>query len=118
MPLPRCDNFSPSSFFRPPCLFPIHLLIPPAPFLSSSEILYEDESFKLRGLAALVASKVLFLSSQLLLPFPEIHPQGSILQVYYHLGEYEDSLNFALGAGDFFDLSLRTEYVEKTICRI
>ncbi|KAJ3331616.1 26S proteasome non-ATPase regulatory subunit 1, partial [Blyttiomyces sp. JEL0837] len=38
------------------------------------EILYEDEGFKHRELAALVASKV-----------------------YYHLGEYDESLNFALG---------------------
>lgn len=37
---------------------------------------------KVRELAALVASKV-----------------------YYHLGSYEDSLNYALGAGKMFDLN-------------
>jgi len=40
------------------------------------EVLYEDKSFGYCELAALVASKV-----------------------YYHLGSYEDSLTFALGAG-------------------
>ncbi|KAJ3403731.1 proteasome regulatory particle base subunit, partial [Chytridiales sp. JEL 0842] len=39
--------------------------------VSKIEVLYEDESFKSRELAAVVASKV-----------------------YYHLGEYEESLSF------------------------
>ena len=42
--------------------------------LEPIEILYEDESFAARKLAALVASKV-----------------------YFNLGSYKDSLNFALG---------------------
>lgn len=58
------------------------------------EVLYEDEYFPLRELAALVASKV-----------------------YYHLGEYDDSLNFALGAGNRFDVSSRTEYVETILSK-
>jgi len=37
-------------------------------------------------------------------------------KVYYHLGEYDDSLNFALGAGNRFDVSSRTEYVETILC--
>ena len=46
------------------------------------EMLYEDETFPHRKLAALVASKV-----------------------YYHLGSFEDSLTFALGAGDLFNVN-------------
>lgn len=60
-----------------------------------SEILYEDKAFPSRQLAALVASKV-----------------------YYHLGEYQESLTFALGAGSLFDLNLKSEYVETLICKI
>jgi hypothetical protein len=63
--------------------------------LNRSEILYENESFKQRQLAALVASKV-----------------------YYHLGEYEEALSFALGAGKLFDTALKTEYVDTIICTI
>jgi len=51
------------------------------------EILYEDEGFKSRGLASLVASKV-----------------------YYHLGELDDAMTYALGAGDDFDVGLHNEY--------
>lgn len=60
------------------------------------EILHEDESFPLpqRQLAALVASKV-----------------------YYHLGAFEDSLQFALGAGSLFNLTQRNEYVETTLAK-
>jgi 26S proteasome regulatory subunit N2 len=54
--------------------------------------LYEDKQFPNQKLAALVASKV-----------------------YYHLGEYEDSLSFALGAEELFDLNTKTEYVETII---
>lgn len=56
------------------------------------EILHEDKSFNQHELAALVASKV-----------------------YYHLGSFEDSLTYALGAGDLFDVNARTEYVDTTI---
>ena len=38
-----------------------------------------------------------------------------ILQVYYHLGAFEDSLTYALGAGDLFDVNGHSEYVETTI---
>ena len=57
--------------------------------------MYEEESFSNRELAALVASKV-----------------------YYHLGEYEEALTFALGAGKLFDTTLKTEYVDTIICKI
>lgn len=58
------------------------------------EVLYEDEQFSERHLAALVASKV-----------------------YYHLGEYDESMIFALGAGELFDITAKSEYVETIICR-
>ena len=53
------------------------------------EVLYEDEHFPDRQLAALISSKV-----------------------YYHLGAYEDAMNFALGAGDRFDVTTKSEYVD------
>ncbi|OLL23474.1 26S proteasome regulatory subunit rpn2, partial [Neolecta irregularis DAH-3] len=56
--------------------------------VSKIEILYEDDRFPQRELAALV---------------------------YYHLGEYEESLQFALRAGKLFDLSAKTEFVETII---
>jgi len=62
--------------------------------VSKIEVLYENEQFKYRNLAALVASKV-----------------------YYHLGEFDESMSFALGAGDLFDSSLTTEYVETIVAK-
>ncbi|KAI9364396.1 armadillo-type protein [Zopfochytrium polystomum] len=62
--------------------------------VSKIEILYEDEAFKQRELAALVASKV-----------------------YYHLGEFDESLTFALGAGTHFDINSKSEYVETIIAK-
>lgn len=58
------------------------------------EMLYEDENFNSRELAALIASKV-----------------------YYHLGSFEDSLMFALGAGNMFDVNGHSEFVETTIAK-
>ncbi|KAH9405845.1 26S proteasome non-ATPase regulatory subunit 1 [Tyrophagus putrescentiae] len=58
------------------------------------EILYEDESFPHRQLAALVASKV-----------------------YYHLGSLEDSLTYALGAGPLFNVTATSEYVETIVSK-
>lgn len=58
------------------------------------EVLYEDEAFKQRQLSALLASKV-----------------------YYHLGAYDDSLTYALGAGDLFDVNGHSEYVETIIAK-
>lgn len=57
--------------------------------LRTSESLYEDEAFEERELAALVASKL-----------------------YCHLGEFNDSINFLLGAGSLFDINSKDEYVE------
>ncbi|GFQ95967.1 26S proteasome non-ATPase regulatory subunit 1 [Trichonephila clavata] len=58
------------------------------------EVLYENEVFSSRQLAALVASKV-----------------------YYHLGSFEDSVTYALGAGDLFDVNQSSEYVETIIAK-
>ncbi|KAJ6231397.1 26s proteasome non-atpase regulatory subunit 1 [Anaeramoeba flamelloides] len=58
------------------------------------EALYEDEEFPSRTLAAIVASKV-----------------------YYHLGFLDDSLLFALGAGQLFDVSQRDEFTRTLISK-
>ncbi|KAJ1666295.1 proteasome regulatory particle base subunit [Coemansia sp. RSA 1813] len=60
--------------------------------ISKIEILYEDESFQHRKLAALVASKI-----------------------YFHLGEFDDALTFALGADDLFNLAETSAYVQTVI---
>ena len=38
------------------------------------------------------------------------------LQVYYHLGAYEESLTYALGAGDLFNVNDDSEFVQTIIC--
>ncbi|XP_022650689.1 26S proteasome non-ATPase regulatory subunit 1-like [Varroa jacobsoni] len=58
------------------------------------EILYEDQQFPHRKLAALVASKV-----------------------YYHLGSFKDSLDFALQAEDLFDINSTSEFVQTIISK-
>lgn len=60
----------------------------------SSEALYEDESFPERQLAALVLAKV-----------------------YYHLQAYNDSMVFALAAGDLFKLDDPSEFEETIISK-
>ena len=35
--------------------------------------------------------------------------------MYYHLGAYEESLTYALGADDLFDVNESSEYVETTV---
>lgn len=55
-------------------------------------MLYENEQFKDRQLAALVASKV-----------------------YYHLGSFENALQYALGADKLFNVDETSEYVETII---
>lgn len=55
--------------------------------MAKIEVIYEQEKqTQIKHLAALVASKV-----------------------YFHLGEYEDSLEFALGAGDLFSVQRSAE---------
>jgi 26S proteasome regulatory subunit N2 len=59
-----------------------------------SEALYEDETFPERQLASLVLAKV-----------------------YYHLSAYNESMTFALGAGDLFELDNEGEFEETIISR-
>ena len=56
------------------------------------EELSEDDTFRSHELAAAVASKI-----------------------FFHLEEYDDALRLALGAGNFFDIDARTEYVQMLI---
>lgn len=35
--------------------------------------------------------------------------------MFYHLGAFEESLNYALGAGDLFNVTDDSEYVETII---
>ena len=58
------------------------------------EELSEDDTFPARELSAIVASKV-----------------------FFHLEEYEDALRLGLGAGSFFDVSKKTEYVETLVSK-
>jgi len=62
--------------------------------ITKIEELCENETFSYRALSSLVASKV-----------------------YYHLGAFEDSVMFALGAGDLFNVNGHSEYVETTIAK-
>jgi len=64
--------------------------------IQTIEVVYEDKMYpqEVRQLAALVASKV-----------------------YYHLGSYEDSLSYALGAGSLFDVTHGSQYVETIIAK-
>ncbi|CAM6098679.1 unnamed protein product [Calypogeia fissa] len=62
--------------------------------ISAIESLYEDETFDQRQLAALVASKV-----------------------FYYLGELNDSLIYALGAGPLFDVTEDSEYVQTLVAK-
>ena len=57
-------------------------------------MLYENEAFKHREMSALLASKL-----------------------YYYLGSYEDSLQYALCAGSAFNVKESSEYVVTTICK-
>ncbi|KAI3965322.1 hypothetical protein MKW92_001657, partial [Papaver armeniacum] len=58
------------------------------------ESLSEDEEFDQRQLAALVASKV-----------------------FYHLGELNDALSYALSAGPLFDVSEDSDYVHAILAK-
>ena len=59
------------------------------------EELSEQDEFPERALASLVASKV-----------------------YYHLGSFQDSLTYALGAGSKFNVNGRSEYIETMLCEL
>ncbi|KAA8577089.1 hypothetical protein MFRU_023g00250 [Monilinia fructicola] len=62
--------------------------------VSQIEALYEDETFPERQLASLVLAKV-----------------------YYHLQAYNESMTFALGAGDLFQLDKAGEFEETIISK-
>ena len=38
-----------------------------------------------------------------------------LLQVFYHLGELDEALSYALGAGKLFDINEPSEYVQTTL---
>jgi 26S proteasome regulatory subunit N2 len=60
--------------------------------ITTIEALYEDEKFPERNLAALLASKV-----------------------FYHLGELQESLTYALCAGALFDVTESSDYVQTIV---
>lgn len=62
--------------------------------ITKIEELCENDSFRHRDLSSLVASKV-----------------------YYHLGAFEDSVMYALGAGELFNVNGHSEYIETTIAK-
>jgi len=62
--------------------------------ISQIEELYEDESFKDRQLAALLASKV-----------------------YYNLGDYDSSVKYSLSAGSSFNIDEKSEFVETIVSK-
>lgn len=62
--------------------------------INKIEILYEQDDFPERELSALLASKV-----------------------YYHLGSFQDSLQFALCSGERFNVNESSEYVETIISK-
>ncbi|MQL74860.1 hypothetical protein Taro_007243 [Colocasia esculenta] len=73
----------------------IHLFWPEiSTSVPTIESLYEDEEFEQRQLAALVASKV-----------------------FYYLGELNDSLSYALGAGPLFDVSEDSDYAHTLLAK-
>jgi len=41
-----------------------------------------------------------------------------VCQVYYHLGAFEDSVTYALGADKLFNVNASTEYVETIVGRV
>eukprot|EP00878_Enallax_costatus_P016138 GHUV01016927.1.p1 GENE.GHUV01016927.1~~GHUV01016927.1.p1 ORF type:complete len:517 (+),score=185.18 GHUV01016927.1:207-1757(+) len=63
-------------------------------YIGSVEALYEDDEFADRELAALIASKV-----------------------FYHLGELDSALTYALGAGKHFIVDEQSEYVQTLVAR-
>ena len=42
-------------------------------------------------------------------------PICASMQVFYHLGELDDALSYALGAGKLFDINEPSEYVQSTL---
>jgi 26S proteasome regulatory subunit N2 len=96
--------------------------------ISVIEAMYEDEFFAQRELAALLASKVRRAPDARDLPPDGAFPRGLAVcpqkqdlrsvpldtsaQVFYHLGELDDALNYALCAGSLFDVNETTDFVQ------
>lgn len=91
--------------------------------IASVEGLFEDEDFSHRQLAALLASKVPPLpplaSPPEACPLRPVEPRSRpcpplwpLVQVFYHLGELDDALTYALGADTLFDINEKSEYVQ------
>lgn len=81
-----------------------------ADYLSVIEGLHEDEQFKQRYLAALLASKVSFhfhrfILINIFILFSNIHDS---FQVAFCLGDYNGALQLALAAEDKFQLTPRS----------
>ncbi|XP_006652792.1 26S proteasome non-ATPase regulatory subunit 1 homolog A-like [Oryza brachyantha] len=73
----------------------VHLFYPEiSTSIPTIESLYEDEDFDQRQLAALVVSKV-----------------------FYYLGELNDALSYALGAGPLFDVSDDSDYAHALLAK-
>jgi len=62
--------------------------------ITKIEELCENETFRHKDLSSLIASKV-----------------------YYHLGAFEDSVMYALGAGELFNVNGHSEYIETIIAK-
>ncbi|KVH90966.1 26S proteasome regulatory complex, non-ATPase subcomplex, Rpn2/Psmd1 subunit [Cynara cardunculus var. scolymus] len=92
------------------------------------ESLYEDEEFDQRQLAALLVSKVgpisLFCCCIIAAKFVVdmdmlifLHKEKMLSSVFYYLGELNDSLSYALGAGSLFDVSEDSDYVHTLLAK-
>jgi 26S proteasome regulatory subunit N2 len=96
-----------------------------ASYIGSVEALYEDDEFKDRELAALIASKVRQQRhSSRTLHHCTVACGSCMLmicalcfywQVFYHLGELDSALTYALGAGAHFNVDEQSEYVQTLI---
>ncbi|KAF8073149.1 RPN2B [Scenedesmus sp. PABB004] len=93
-------------------------------YIASVEALYEDDGFKDRELAALIASKArerrVRCCCRRAPPAAAARAQPRIrapAQVFYHLGELDSALTYALGAGAHFNVDEQSEYVQTLIAR-
>ena len=78
-------------------------------------MLYENKTFPDRELCALVVSKVVS-HVHVCVYHVTYRVYVATMQVYYHLGSFQDSLVFALSAGRRFDVTGSTEYSETILC--
>ena len=76
--------------------------------ISRIEAFAEDDGFAERQLASLLASKA---RGGVAAGCRLRNLTGSPSQVFYHLGELNDALTYALGAGALFDVTEESEFV-------